>query len=60
MLEKDARKKKINLFQNPLRLNVCYTFTSQAAEGTHLANGNAKCIITQESELVSWAVSLTK
>ena len=53
MLEKDARKKKINLFQNPLRLNVCYTFTSQAAEGTHLANGNAKCIITQESELVS-------
>jgi len=53
MLEKDARRKKINVFLNPVRLSVCCTCTSQAAEGTHLANGNAKCIITQESELVS-------
>lgn len=49
MLEKDARKKKNYLFQESSKIKCLLQFYITGSRGTHLANGNAKCIITQES-----------
>lgn len=52
-------KKELNLFLHPLRLNICYSSTSQGTENQILQMKMHSTYITEGWELGSSAVSLT-